>query len=94
MASGETVDIQRARRWPQHIPHGQPAPGAPMDLKVPFKPYEEDSDLSDTEGVLGKLPPYDPETGWMRGYGPNGEIVNEGDGVVGDGWGNVPADAN
>jgi hypothetical protein len=94
MVSGEVVDVQRGRRWPHHVPVGPPAPGAAMDLKVPFKPSEEDSDLSDTEGVLGKLP-YDPVTGWARGYGP-GEpnyVPPQGqteEGVVGDGWGNAP----
>jgi hypothetical protein len=59
-----------------------------MDLKVPFNPWEEDSDLSDQEGVTGPLPPYDPKTGWMRGFGPDGKIQNNP--TEGDGWENVP----
>jgi hypothetical protein len=92
MARGEAADLQRARRWPQHVPHGPSAPGA-ADLKVPFRPHEEDSDLSDTEGVLGRLP-YDPVTGFLRGYGPGDVDVDAGDGVVGDGWTYPAADAS
>lgn len=51
MASGNQLDSQRKERWPHHdkvVMPGEPGPG----LKVSFDPYEEDSDYSDTEGVL------------------------------------------
>lgn len=44
MASGDPVDVQRETRWPNRT-------GA-RGVKVAFKPYEEDSDYSDEEGVL------------------------------------------
>jgi hypothetical protein len=44
MAGGDPVDIQREKRWPNHTTQG---------VKVAFKPYEEDSDHSDMEGVVG-----------------------------------------
>ncbi len=51
MASGNQLDSQRKERWPHHdktVMPGEPAPG----LKVSFDPFEEDSDYSDTEGIL------------------------------------------
>ena len=53
MASGNQLDSQRKERWPHHdkvVAPGEPAPG----LKVSFDPYEENSDFSDTEGVLNE----------------------------------------
>jgi hypothetical protein len=43
MAGGDPVDIQRENRWPNRTNQG---------VKVAFKPYEEDSDFSDEEGVV------------------------------------------
>jgi hypothetical protein len=43
MAGGDPVDLQREKRWPNHTTQG---------VKVAFKPYEEDSDYSDEEGVV------------------------------------------
>lgn len=43
MAIGDPVDIQREKRWPQQTPLG---------LKVDLKPWQEDSDYSDEEGVF------------------------------------------
>ncbi|KAG5639275.1 hypothetical protein H0H81_004936 [Sphagnurus paluster] len=42
MAGGDPVDIQREKRWPNQTGQG---------VKVDFKPHEENSDLSDEEGV-------------------------------------------
>jgi hypothetical protein len=39
MASGEPIDTQREKRWPNHT----------SGVKVEFKPWEEDSDYSDPE---------------------------------------------
>jgi len=53
MASGNQLDSQRKERWPHHdktVMPGEPAPG----LKVSFDPFEEDSDYSDTEGILNE----------------------------------------
>ena len=43
MASGDPIDIQREKRWPNHTGTA---------LKVEFKKWEEDSDYSDEEGVV------------------------------------------
>ncbi|KAG6857091.1 hypothetical protein H0H87_009652 [Tephrocybe sp. NHM501043] len=43
MAGGDPVDIQREKRWPNHTTQG---------VKVEFKPFEEDSDYSDEEGLV------------------------------------------
>ena len=52
MASGDPVDLQREKRWPGRI--GEPTPQGPTKgMKVNFLPWEEDSDYSDTEGMLG-----------------------------------------
>ena len=59
MASGDPVDLQREKRWPNRT--GDAAPQAQKGVKVEFKPWEEDSDFSDQEGMVG----YEP-TGDMR----------------------------
>lgn len=46
MADGDPVDIQREKRWPQQTPAG---------VKVELKPWQEDSDYSDEEGVFGPI---------------------------------------
>jgi len=43
MADGDPVDIQREKRWPNQTPAG---------VKVELQPWQEDSDYSDTEGIL------------------------------------------
>ncbi|KAF8974470.1 hypothetical protein BDZ97DRAFT_25748 [Flammula alnicola] len=53
MADGDPVDIQREKRWPQQTPAG---------VKVELKPWQEDSDYSDEEGVLPPVPGYEPTT--------------------------------
>lgn len=52
MVSGDPVDIQREKRWPNRT--GQSNQG----VKVQFKPWEEDSDYSDVEGIA---PPEEPQ---------------------------------
>ncbi|KAH9899896.1 hypothetical protein C8Q73DRAFT_681374 [Cubamyces lactineus] len=47
MASGDPVDQQREQRWPKRTEDNQP--------KVEFRDWEEDSDYSDLEGVMGPL---------------------------------------
>jgi hypothetical protein len=44
MASGDPVDGQREKRWPDHTeqPGAQSGPGG---LQVHFQPHEEDSDV-------------------------------------------------
>lgn len=52
MASGDPVDLQRENRWPGRT--GEPTPQGPTKgVKVGFRPWEEDSDYSDTEGMMG-----------------------------------------
>lgn len=43
MAGGDPLDMQREKRWPL-----QTGPG----VKVELKPWQEDSDYSDEEGIL------------------------------------------
>ncbi|KAJ6598966.1 hypothetical protein DFH09DRAFT_1129679 [Mycena vulgaris] len=57
MASGDPLDTQREHRWPNRT--GDNTAG----VKVNFKAYEEDSDFSDQEGVMGG---YDPVTGVLN----------------------------
>jgi hypothetical protein len=47
MADGDPVDIQREKRWPNQTPAG---------VKVELAPWQEDSDYSDTEGILPRPP--------------------------------------
>jgi hypothetical protein len=47
MASGDPVDIQREKRWPNHT-----TTTASRGPKVEFAPWEEDSDYSDQEGLI------------------------------------------
>jgi len=62
MASGDPLDLQREKRWPDRT-------SVETKLRVPFKAWEEDSDYSDMEG-LNPPPAYNPETGYLRGYEP------------------------
>jgi len=71
MASGDPVDMQREKRWPKRT--DMTGPGG-QGVKVQFKPEEEDSDMSDTEGILG-MPSggyYDPQTGVLHEPLPSG----------------------
>lgn len=43
MATGDPIDIQREKRWPNQTASG---------VKVDLKPWQEDSDYSDEEGVF------------------------------------------
>ncbi|KAI6163017.1 hypothetical protein EDD17DRAFT_1693935 [Pisolithus thermaeus] len=55
MASGEPIDMQRERRWPNRTSTSG-APNAPLNgagVRVHFDPWEEDDDFSDQEGVCG-----------------------------------------
>lgn len=56
MAAGDPVDMQREKRWPKTDVKG---------VKVEFKPWEEDSDFSDQEGVVPPVSGYDPVTGHL-----------------------------
>jgi hypothetical protein len=49
MASGEPVDSQRERRWPNRTGDNN------AGVKVNFEAHEEDSDFSDQEGVMGTM---------------------------------------
>ncbi|KAJ7682700.1 hypothetical protein DFH06DRAFT_1161883 [Mycena polygramma] len=62
MASGEPLDTQREKRWPK----GKQDPTNPTTnpgVKVHFPAYEEDSDYSDQEGLMGG---YSTQTGVLR----------------------------
>jgi hypothetical protein len=51
MASGDPLDLQREKRWPNRT--GEAGPQVQKGVKVEFKPWEEDSDFSDQEGMVG-----------------------------------------
>jgi len=55
MIGNEEVDTQRERRWPGRTSTTGVAGGP--GVRVQFNQWEEESDLSDTEGILG---------GWAR----------------------------
>ncbi|KAH7887666.1 hypothetical protein F5I97DRAFT_1861958, partial [Phlebopus sp. FC_14] len=57
MASGDPLDIQREKRWPNRtgntsVPN---APQAGAGVKVKFDAWEEDEDFSDQEGLFGPI---------------------------------------
>lgn len=60
--SGDPVDMQREKRWPGQTDNA--APGV-RGVRVRFDENGDDSDLSDTEGVLGGVA-YNPKTGVLR----------------------------
>jgi len=51
MISGEEIDTQRERRWPSRSDATGVAGGP--GVRVQFLQWEEESDISDTEGILG-----------------------------------------
>jgi len=53
MASGDPLDMQREKRWPNRTGNTThpTAPQTGAGVKVKFDPWEEDSNYSDTEGV-------------------------------------------
>lgn len=60
MASGNQLDAQRELRWPNKTLDqptvNEAAPNPPQagkGLKVKFRPWEEDNDFSDMEGIMG-----------------------------------------
>ena len=55
MISNEEVDTQRERRWPGRTDTTGVAGGP--GVRVKFQQCEEESDISDTEGIMG---------GWAR----------------------------
>jgi len=57
MADGDPIDIQREKRWPNQTSSG---------VAVELKPWQEDSDYSDEEGVIPPLAGYDLDTGELN----------------------------
>jgi len=55
MISNEEVDTQRERRWPGRT--STTGVGGGPGVRVEFQQWEEESDISDTEGIIG---------GWAR----------------------------
>ncbi|KAF9652173.1 hypothetical protein BDM02DRAFT_3089827 [Thelephora ganbajun] len=55
MISNEEIDTQRERRWPGRT--DTTGVGGGPGVRVQFQQWEEESDISDTEGILG---------GWAR----------------------------
>lgn len=61
MASGDPVDLQWDKRWPNHTGNTQA-----RGVKVQFHLWEEDSDYSDQEGIAPLEDGYDPVTGLLQ----------------------------
>lgn len=55
MASGETLDQQRAARWPGQETVINPSGG--KSDSVDWKPYQIDEDYDDMEGIFPPPPP-------------------------------------
>lgn len=47
MAEGDPLDMQREERWPNQTKTG---------VQVEIKPWQEDEDYSDEEGIFGFIP--------------------------------------
>lgn len=62
--SGDPVDMQRDKRWPNSTENRGPGGQGVRVQFPPDRPWDEDSGYSDTEGVLGGG--YDPKTGALR----------------------------
>ncbi|KAL0949460.1 hypothetical protein HGRIS_009514 [Hohenbuehelia grisea] len=77
MASGEHIDTQRERRWPNRT-SASAAPGT-SNLKVKFHGWEEDSECSDEEGLFPPMGEWDPVTGEIKLRAP---AEDEGDTMV------------
>jgi hypothetical protein len=64
MARGEPLDMQRETRWPN-----QTNP----DIEVEWKPWQDDSDFSDTEGIFNPHGPvHSPRTPTKKGPSADG----------------------
>ncbi|KAN0097512.1 hypothetical protein V8E55_001958 [Tylopilus felleus] len=55
MASGDPIDMQREKRWPNWTANTAAAPQAGTGVKVNFERWEEDNDFSDQEGLFGPI---------------------------------------
>lgn len=56
MASGDPIDMQREKRWPNRTTNsttGIQQTGS--GVKVDFEAWEEDEDFSDQEGIFGPI---------------------------------------
>jgi len=54
MASGDPVDLQREKRWPNRT--GEGTPQGPKGIQVEWNPWEDDGEYSDQEGMFGGYP--------------------------------------
>lgn len=55
MASGDPVDMQREKRWPNRTANNTGTPQTGAGVKVNFDPWEEEEDFSDQEGIFGPI---------------------------------------
>jgi len=55
MASGDPIDMQREKRWPNRMNNSNGAPQTNTGVKVNFDAWEEDDDFSDQEGIFGPI---------------------------------------
>lgn len=56
MASGDPIDMQREKRWPNRTGNNVGTPQTnTAGVKVGFDAWEEDEDFSDQEGVFGPI---------------------------------------
>ncbi|KAI9574729.1 hypothetical protein HD554DRAFT_2010921 [Boletus coccyginus] len=55
MASGDPVDMQREKRWPNRTANNTGTPQTGTGVKVNFDSWEEEEDFSDQEGIFGPI---------------------------------------
>ncbi|KAH0839875.1 hypothetical protein J3R83DRAFT_826 [Lanmaoa asiatica] len=55
MASGDPIDMQREKRWPNRTGSNTGAPQSTGGVTVNFDAWEEDDDFSDQEGIFGPI---------------------------------------
>lgn len=55
MASGDPIDMQREKRWPNRTANNTGTPQTGAGVRVNFDAWEEDDDFSDQEGVFGPI---------------------------------------
>ena len=55
MASGDPIDMQREKRWPNRTVTNTATPQAGTGVKVNFDAWDEDEDFSDQEGIFGPI---------------------------------------
>ncbi|EGO01874.1 hypothetical protein SERLA73DRAFT_150940 [Serpula lacrymans var. lacrymans S7.3] len=68
MASGDPLDIQREKRWPNRTDTANSINGSHVGagVKVQFQAWEDEDDFSDQEGLFASYSGYNLKTGELR----------------------------